>query len=120
MYIASNDKKKTCLIRVEKFTFFKYILMTSHECGATLKGIWLQMKFDEIFWVEEKIDALNGEGDVSKREMIILFSRRQTIIATIGYCKCKINIPTFKCIICQIYLFTFICRRVPQWKIIQC
>ena len=26
------------------------------------KGIWLQLKCGEIFWVEVKIDALKGEG----------------------------------------------------------
>ena len=26
------------------------------------KGIWLQLKFGEIFWVEVKIDVLKGEG----------------------------------------------------------
>ena len=26
------------------------------------KGIWLQMKFGEIFWGDVKIDALKGEG----------------------------------------------------------
>ena len=36
-----------------------------------LKGIWLQIKFGEIFWGEMKIDALMGEGDTNKREMII-------------------------------------------------
>ena len=42
-----------------------------------LKGIWLQMTFDKIFWGEVKFDALKGKGDTSKKEMIILFSRRQ-------------------------------------------
>ena len=32
-----------------------------------LKGIWLQMKFGEIFWVEVKIDALKG-GYVYKQK----------------------------------------------------
>ena len=27
-----------------------------------LKGIWLQMKFSEIFWGEVKIDSLKVEG----------------------------------------------------------
>ena len=27
-----------------------------------LKGIWLQMKFYEIFWGEVKVDALKGGG----------------------------------------------------------
>ena len=96
--------------------------------------IWMQMKFVEIFWYEVKIDALIGEGDTSKREMVILFSWRQVVKATCGYYKCKINIPMFNCIICQIYLYlfntviissplfsayyssfpTFLWRRVPQ------
>ena len=33
-----------------------------------LKGIWLQMKFGEIFWGNVKIDALKGGGDASKRK----------------------------------------------------
>ena len=90
------------------------------------------MKFGEIFWGEVKIDALKGGGDASKKETIILFSRSQIVKATSVYYKRKINIPMFKCIICQIYLFdtviisstlfsaysnsflTFICRRVTQ------
>ena len=49
-----------------------------------LKGIKLQMKFDEIFRGEVKFDALKGGGDTSKREMILLFSRRQIVKATSG------------------------------------
>ena len=40
-----------------------------------LNGMWWQIKFGEMFWGEVKIDALKkgGGGDISKREMIILF-----------------------------------------------
>ena len=75
------------------------------------KGIWLQLKCGEIFWVEVKIDALKGEG--AKGNDYNIFSpsnnsRHQIIKATIGYYKCKINIPMSNCIICQIYIFNTI------------
>ena len=52
-----------------------------------LKGIKLQMKFGEISLDEAKIDALKGGGGCNKREMTILFSRRQIVKATSGYNK---------------------------------
>ena len=32
-----------------------------------LKGIWLQIKFGEIFWGEVKIDALKGGGGYKQK-----------------------------------------------------
>ena len=32
-----------------------------------LKGIWLQMKFCEIFWGEVKIDVLKGGGGYKQK-----------------------------------------------------
>ena len=32
-----------------------------------IKGIWLQIKFGEIFWGEEKIDALKREGGYKQK-----------------------------------------------------
>ena len=43
------------------------------------------MKFGEIFWGEVKIDVLKGRGGISKREINILFSRRQIVKATSSY-----------------------------------
>ena len=47
-----------------------------------------------------------GEGDTSKREMIILFSRRQIVKATTGYYECRIIIPMFS--IALFARFTFL------------
>ena len=55
-------------------------------CQIYIKGIWLQIKFGEIFWDEEKIDALK-RGRGCKTETIILFSRCQKVKATSGYYK---------------------------------
>ena len=68
-------------------------------------GIGMQIKFDEIFWDEVKINALIGKRGTSKREMIILFSCRHVVKAICDYYKCKINIPMFNCIISQIYMY---------------
>ena len=51
------------------------------------------MKFDEIFWEELKIDALKWEGDASKMETIILFSRCQIVKPTSGYYRIKNKYP---------------------------
>ena len=32
------------------------------------KGIWLQMKFGEIFWGEVKVDALKEGGECKQKE----------------------------------------------------
>ena len=76
-----------------------------------------------------------GAGDAIKKKMIILLSPGVIVKDTGGYYICKINIPMFNCIICQIYFFntviissalfsafsngflTFIYRRVPQREI---
>ena len=62
------------------------------------------MTFGEIFWGEVNIDALKGgRGYKQKGNEYSIFSP-SIVKATTGYYKCKINIPMFNCIICQIYL----------------
>ena len=39
-----------------------------------LNGIWLQIKFGEIFWGEVKIDVWNGGGVQGKRYDHTMFS----------------------------------------------
>ena len=56
-------------------------------CQIYIKGIWLQIKFVEIFWGEEKIDALKRGGYASKTETVILFSCCQKVKATSCYYK---------------------------------
>ena len=86
-------------------------------------------------WGEDRC-IKSGRGCKQKGNNYIIFS--QIVKATCAYCKWKINIPIFNCIICQIYLFntviisstlfsaysnrvlTFICRRVPQRKMRKC
>ena len=46
-----------------------------------MKGIWLQMKFCEIFWSEVKIDALRkGAGCKQKGNNNIIFSLSNSYI----------------------------------------
>ena len=36
-------------------------------CQIDIKGIWLQMKLDELFWAEVKIDAFKGGGGCKQK-----------------------------------------------------
>ena len=74
-------------------------------CRLYVKRNLVSNEIGEIFLDDVKIDALKVEGDTSKREMIVLFSCRQIVNATIDYYKCKIKKPMFNCILCQIHLF---------------
>ena len=51
------------------------------------------MKFCEIFWGEVKIDVLKGGGGYKQKGNHFTISRCQKVKATIGYHRCKINIP---------------------------
>ena len=70
-----------------------------------LKEIWLQMNLLKYFRERWSLMYQKREGNTRKREMIILFSLRPIVKATSGYYICKINIPIFDCIICQIDRF---------------
>ena len=73
----------------------------------------MKTKFGEIFWGEVEMVDEKGEGDTSKREMVILFSHHHIVAENSGYYKCETNILLDP----QLHFLNVLYRRVPQKEI---